>query len=73
MLRPFAHPVARCCVLLGVVGQSLKPENSFSGLVQRDATTPNIVGSTMLRVVACVLAVVYKRMQQLPTMLGQQP
>ena len=25
MLRPFAHPVACCCVLLGVVVQSLKP------------------------------------------------
>ena len=25
MLRPFAHPVACCCVLLGVVAQSLNP------------------------------------------------
>ena len=25
MLRPFAHPVACCCVLLGVVALSLKP------------------------------------------------
>ena len=25
MLRPFAHLVACCCVLLGVVAQSLKP------------------------------------------------
>ena len=25
MLRPFAHPVACCCVLLGIVAQSLKP------------------------------------------------
>ena len=25
MLRPFAHPAAICCVLLGVVAQSLKP------------------------------------------------
>ena len=25
MLCPFAHPVACCCVLLGVVEQSLKP------------------------------------------------
>ena len=38
--------------------------------VQTDATTPNIVGSTMLGVVASVLAVVCKRMQQLPTTLG---
>ena len=34
-----------------------------------DATTPN-VAPTMLGVVACVLAVVSKQMQQLPTMLG---
>jgi len=38
--------------------------------MQMDATTPNIVGPRMLGVVACVLAVVCKRMQQLPTMLG---
>ena len=38
--------------------------------MQTDATNPNIVGPTMLGVVASVLAVVYKRMQQLPTMLG---
>ena len=25
MLRPFAHPLACCCVLLGIVAQSLKP------------------------------------------------
>ena len=25
MLRPFAHPVACCCVLLGVVAERLKP------------------------------------------------
>ena len=40
------------------------------GCVQTGATTPNIVGATMLGVVACVLAVVCKRMQQLLTMLG---
>ena len=38
--------------------------------VQTDVTTPNIVGPTMLGVVASVLAVVCKRMQQLPTILG---
>ena len=38
--------------------------------LQTDATTPNIVGPTMLGVVASVLAVVCKRMQQLPTILG---
>ena len=30
MLDPFAHPVACCCVLLGVVAQSLKPVKLFS-------------------------------------------
>ena len=38
--------------------------------VQTDATTPNIVGSTTLGVVASVLVVVGKGMQQLPAMLG---
>ena len=38
--------------------------------VQTNATTPNIVGPTMLGVAASALAVVCKRMQQLPTMLG---
>ena len=40
------------------------------GCVQTDATTSNIVAQTMLEVVVCVLAVVCKRMQRLPTMLG---
>ena len=35
-----------------------------------DETTPNIVALTMLGVVAYMLAVVCKRMQRLPTMLG---
>ena len=48
--------VESCCVLVG------------SG-VQTDATTQNNVGTTMLEVVALLLAVVYKRMQQLTTML----
>ena len=30
MLRPFAHPVACCCILLHVVAQSLKPVKQFS-------------------------------------------
>ena len=30
MLRPFGHPVACCCVSLGVVTQSLKPVKFFS-------------------------------------------
>ena len=37
--------------------------------VQTDATTLNIVGPTIVGVVTSVLAVVCKRMQQLPTML----
>ena len=52
-----ANKVGSCCVRVG------------SG-VQTDATTPNIVAPAMLVVVACVLAVVCKRMQQLPTSLG---
>ena len=40
------------------------------GCLQTGATTPNIVPPTMLGVVACVLAVVCKRMQQLLTSLG---
>ena len=38
--------------------------------VQTDAITPNIVGPTTLGVVASVLVVVGKGMQQLPAMLG---
>ena len=38
--------------------------------METDATTPNNVGPTMLGVVALVLTVVWKRMQQLPTTLG---
>ena len=40
------------------------------GFVQKDATTPNIIVPTMVGIVAFVLAVVCKRMQQLSTMLG---
>ena len=40
------------------------------GCVQMGAITPNTVRPTMLGVGACVLAVVCKRIQQLPTMLG---
>ena len=40
------------------------------GCVQKDATTSNIFAPAMLGVVASVLAMVCKRMQQLPTMLG---
>ena len=43
MLRPFVHRCC-CCVLLGVVAQSLKPGQTFS-YMQTDATTPDNVGS----------------------------
>ena len=46
-------------------------ENAVS-YVQTDATTPNIVGPTMLEVVACLLAVVSKQTQQLPKLSSQQ-
>ena len=38
--------------------------------VQTDATTSNIVWPKMLGVIVSVLAVLCKRMQQVPTMLG---
>ena len=38
--------------------------------MQTGVKTPNTVAPIMLGVVACVLAVVCKRMQQLPTLLG---
>ena len=34
MLRPFAHPVACCCVLLRVVRQSLRPSGDLGDLVE---------------------------------------
>ena len=55
---------------LGATEDGKKETPAFLGCVQTHTTTPNIVGATMLGVVACVLAVVCKRMQQLPTMLG---
>ena len=54
MLRPFAHPVACCCVLLGVVAKSLKP-------VKRLPTaTPTIVGQAMLGVVVSVCSLLFR-------------
>ena len=38
--------------------------------VQKDATTPNIVGPTMSQDVVFVLVMVCKRMQQLPAIFG---
>ena len=48
MLRPFAHPVACCWMLLRVVAQSLKPVKLFVPCKRAQhcwLTTPNIVGS----------------------------
>ena len=42
----------------------------FLKLLQMDQTTANVVGPRMLGVVVSMLAVVCKRMQQLPTLLG---
>ena len=46
--------------------------SQLSSYAQTDATTPNIVGPTILRVTAPLLAVVCKRMQQLPTIVPLQ-
>ena len=46
MLRPFAHPVVCCCAKFET-GQTIS-------YVKTDATTPNIVGPTMLGIVASV-------------------
>ena len=65
MMRPFAHPVTFCWMFLPVVAQSLKPVKLLVPCKRADycwPTSPNIV--------ARVLPVVCKRMQQLPTMLG---
>ena len=43
MLRPFAYPVACCWELLG---KKLETSQTFS-YEQTDATTPNIVGSSL--------------------------
>ena len=47
MLRPFAHPVAFCCMLLGVVGSSCI---CLQTTANTDATTLNIFGPTMFGV-----------------------
>ena len=52
MLRPFAHPVACCWMLLRVVAQSLKPVKLLAPCKRTQhcwPTTPNIVGCYMLR------------------------
>ena len=52
-VTPFAHLVACCCVLLGVVAKSLKP-------VKRLATaTPNFLERAMLGVVVSVCSLLF--------------
>ena len=59
MLRPFANPVACLRMLLVVVGScSLKFETGQT-FTQHDATTPKIVGPTMLGVITCVCTLFY--------------
>ena len=58
MLRPFAHPVACCWMLLSVVAQSLKPVKLFS---QQLPTLPTMLGPRTLithglqRLMGCIL------------------
>ena len=58
MLRPFAHPVACCWMLLRVVAQSLKPVKLFS---QQLPTLPTMLGPRTLishglqRLMGCIL------------------
>ena len=44
MLRPFAHSVACCCVLLGVVAQSLKPVKRLA-TCKRAQQQPTLLGA----------------------------
>ena len=44
MLRPFAHPVACCCVLLGVVAQSLKQVKRLA-TCKRAQQLPTLLGA----------------------------
>ena len=48
-LRPFAHPVACYCVLLGVVGQSLKPVK-LKATCKRTKQLPTMGRGTGLKV-----------------------
>ena len=56
-LDTLLHVYACCCVLLGVVAQSLTPVKLLD--VQTDATTPNTVGPTMLEVITTVCTLLY--------------
>jgi len=52
MLRPFAHAVACCCMVLRVVARSLKPVKHLAPCKRTQycwPTTPNIVGSCCAR------------------------
>ena len=46
MLRLFPHPVARCCILLGVDAQSLKPVKLITHvlIMERTQKFPTMVG-----------------------------
>ena len=48
MLRPFVHPVACCCVLLGVVAQSSKPIELLATYKQTQNVTPIKLGQQCL-------------------------
>ena len=63
------HDVQTTCCFLPFF---YSPTYDFKALRLRASgrNNPNIVAPTMLGIVACMLAVVCKRMQQLPTMLG---
>ena len=65
------HDVQTTCCFLPFF---YSPTYDFKALRLRASgrNNPNIVAPTMLGIVACMLAVVCKRMQQLPTMLRQQ-
>ena len=45
MLRPFAHPVTCCCVLLGVVAQRIFEIGQTLSYLQMEAATSSNVGS----------------------------
>ena len=66
--------VPRTCPVVMVTVRAPRTQQPFPCIFFSDSlrlrATPNIVAPTILEVVACVLAVVCKRMQQLPTMLG---
>ena len=47
MLRPFAHPDACCCVLLGVVAQSLNPVKRLA-TCKRTQQLPTLPGQQCL-------------------------